>query len=462
MTTTSKKNKYALTGIFYSNWKAVTALNDDGLPKYKYIINTGSSRSAKTWSINEIKHRLAEQNEGWRITSWRDTKTDCKKTVWKDFLKMLIMSNRLDYKRLNKTESIYNYPNGSTFEIHGTDDEETVHGLTQNVAHLNEPYKISRYTFNQIDMRSDLIFIDWNPKKSHWIEEVSKLPNAIVIHSTFEDNPFCPLPQREKILSYEPMPKEYKYLLEKSEKEAFKTIEVLKLKDIEKFHLRNAWKNEYYNTSDLFMWQVYGLGLKSERPNRIYKFKEIPDNEYLTIDKPVYYSVDWGKVHPMGILEAKYYDGEMYFHEINYKSESELNNDLSSTERLKIDNSEEEGFVKYLFKTKFQLPVDRPYICDNNRPLKILALRKIGYDYAIACRKFSGSLLDNIDLLSNIPVNYTKSSINFAYEQENYSRKVDKRTGEVLEEPEDDNNHLMDPAAYTVRKLYDEGVIKKF
>lgn len=54
----------------------------------------------------------------------------------------------------NKTESIFSYDSMSTVEIHGTDDEETVHGLTQDVAHFNEPYKISRDTFDQIDQRT--------------------------------------------------------------------------------------------------------------------------------------------------------------------------------------------------------------------------------------------------------------------------------------------------------------------
>jgi phage terminase large subunit len=118
----------------------------------------------------------------------------------------LSISNRLVYANRNKTESFYAYPERNTFfEIHGADDEEKVHGLTQNVAWLNEPYKISKDTFDQIDQRCDLIFIDWNPKRSHWIEELSKRDNAIVIHSTYKDNPFCPEEQRIKIESYQPI-----------------------------------------------------------------------------------------------------------------------------------------------------------------------------------------------------------------------------------------------------------------
>jgi len=98
-------------------------------------------------------------------------------------------------------------------------------------------------------------------------------------------------------------------------------------------------------------------------------------------------------------------------------------------------------------------------VCDNNRPLKIIALRNAGYEYAIAAVKGAGSIIDGISLLSGLKVYYTASSTNLKYEQENYSRMVD-RYGIVLEEPEDNNNHLMDPARYGAEFLRSQGIIK--
>ena len=74
--------------------------------------------------------------------------------------------------------------------------------------------------------------------------------------------------------------------------------------------------------------------------------------------------------------------------------------------------------------------------------------------------KPKGSVRDGIDLLNNLKVFYTDSSVNLKYEQENYSRKVD-RYGIVLEEPEDIDNHLMDPARYIALYLQAEGIIRK-
>ena len=155
------------TIIFQKNWDAIHALAPDGSRRYKYIINEGSSRSSKTRSLIDCYDLYARGNEYKRLTVWRDTKTDCKKTVLADMLKHHKQTGR--YKKgyiFNKTESIFSYPTESTVEIHGTDDEETVHGMDQDAAWLNEPYKISRDTFDQIDQRtSDFIFIDWEPEK---------------------------------------------------------------------------------------------------------------------------------------------------------------------------------------------------------------------------------------------------------------------------------------------------------
>ncbi len=103
--------------------------------QYKYIINTGSSRSSKTYSLIDCFDLYARNNKNKRLTAWRNTKVDCKKTVLNDMLKHHKGTSRYQNKyKFNKTESIFFYNTGSTVEIHGTDDEETVHGLTQEAA----------------------------------------------------------------------------------------------------------------------------------------------------------------------------------------------------------------------------------------------------------------------------------------------------------------------------------------
>lgn len=459
------------TIVFEKNWNAINEKNIDGSNKYRYIINCGSSRSSKTVSLIQVYDILGRSTKSKRLTVWRDTKTDCKKTVLNDFLKYLKRENVYKVNQdFNKTESIFTYSEDSTVEIHGTDDEEAVHGLTQDYAWLNEPYKISKDTFDQIDQRtSEFIFIDYNPKKDHWINDIIKDKRAFIIHSTFKDNPFCPEESRNKILSYQPL-------------EMCKIVES-KLIDLNllytydfnenrlnftKGQINEALRcidNENKNSASKFKWQVYGLGLKSEKPNRIFNFKEILDSEYNALDYKKYYACDWGKVDPWGIVEAKYFDGNLYLHELNYLSENQHREKLNATDRSVINNLDnnddvkDEGIVSWLFD-KLNIDKKSTIVCDINRPTKIALLRRKGYSNAVPASKPKGSIMDGIDLLTELNVYYTKSSENIAYEQENYSYKVD-RYGIISDEPEDKDNHTLDCARYIVKHLQDIGILKK-
>lgn len=451
------------TEVWEWNWDAIHALNDKGERKYRYIINEGSSRSSKTYSLIDCFDLYAKANENKRLTVWRDTKTDCKKTVLHDTIKHLKLTGRWKQGfEFNKTESIITYNTGSTFEIHGTDDEETVHGLTQQAAWLNEPYKISRDTFDQIDQRTDdFIFTDWNPKKAHWIEDLKKDPRTIVIKSTFKNNPFCPPEQKAKILSYQPvlrseavesnlltMQECYDYNLDENPKE-------LTTKQINE--LRRCLENEDKNSASNWKWSVYGLGEKAEKPNRIFQWQKISPNDYANIKATKYVGVDWGSQDPFGIVEAKYYDGKLYLNELNYSSENEIKNKLSTTEWTQV-RSHEEGLVTWLFE-KLNISKTDIIICDDNRPAKRNALVNAGFDYALKASKGQDSIMHGIEILNNLEVYYTSISKNLEYEQENYSYMID-RYGNLTEKPEDKDNHILDPVRYIVKFLQQEGIIK--
>lgn len=452
------------TIVFQANWNAIHELDENGERKYRYIINKGSSRSSKTISLIDCYDLYARSNMNKRMTVWRDTRTDCKKTVLNDTLKRMKSTGRFMLNQVfNKTESIFTYNTDSTFEIHGTDDEETVHGLTQDCAWLNEPYKISRETFDQIDQRtSDFVLIDLNPKKGHWSDDLEKDPRSIVIHSTFKDNPFCPPEQRIKILSYQPV----KFcdavttgILNESDAKAYSiSINESGLSEKQLKELSRCKENEFKNSANDFNWLVYGLGTKAERPNRIFHWKEISDDEYNALDVKIYYAVDWGAVDPWAILEFKYYDGSLYFKELNYASENIIRANLAPTE-LELITGVSEGLVSWYFN-KLGIPKNGIIVCDPNRLEKISALRKVGYSYAQSANKPAGSINFGIDTLNDTACYFTKSSKNLKYEQENYSRKVD-RYGVVMEDPEDFDNHLMDCARYGSFYLRRAGILKK-
>jgi hypothetical protein len=450
------------TIVFQQIWAAIHAVTPEGKRKYRYILNKGSSRSSKTHSLIQTLYLFAIQNASKRVSVWRDTKKNCKDTVGNDMAKVYPKMPNANTVGFNKTDSVYLFANKSVIEINGTDNADILHGYNGDVIWLNEPYSMAKDTFDQLDMRAtDFLLIDLNPKQSHWSEDLEKDPRCIVINSTFMDNPFCPEEQRLKILSYQPVSMSevvMKKLLSEGDARIYALDKNPRLfTEKQLLELQRCQENERKSSAGVFNWKVYGLGLKAEKPNRIFNWTEIEDSEYHKIDTKKYWGVDWGQVDPWGILEAKYYDGALYFHEKNYSSEESIKKLMSFSE-IQLVNSKDEGLVGYMFD-KLQIPKNGYIICDDNRAMKVVALRTNGWDYAITATKGPGSILDGINLLSELKVYYTKSSRNLAMEQENYSWMMFK--GEVTEEPEDANNHLIDPARYIAAFLRMNEIIKK-
>lgn len=451
--------KLRATVVFEDLWNAMNAKDEHGNQKYRYIILEGSSRSSKTMSLIDAMDMYARQETNKRITIWRDTKIDCKQTVLNDQMKHLRSTNRwLKGFKFHMSTSVFTYDTASTIEIQGTDDDEKVHGLTQDLAWLNEPYKISKDTLDQIDQRtSDFVICDWNPKKNHWIDDLKKDKRAIVLHSTFLKNPFCPIEQRNKLLSYQTVSQ---CAAVESGLKTVKQIFEGDIHDLNEEMFEEAVRcveNHNKNSASAYKWSVYGLGLKAERPHRIYSWEKIPDRIFHGIEPTAeLYVNDWGTVDPWAIAHLKYYDGTLYCHELNYDSENEIKARMTPRELADL-LKDDEGLVKKRFNS-LGIPYNKVIVCDNNRKNKIRALRQIGYEYAVAAVK--GPIMDGVDLLLGLKVVYTESSTNIDLEQENYSYKVD-RYGVRQEEPEDLDNHLMDAIRYGAEYLRKEGIIKK-
>lgn len=384
--------KIQATPVFQNNWEALQS------KKYKYIINSGSSRSSKTFSIIQIFWLLAWTKERTKLAVFRNTKKDCKDTVLQDMLKYYSTLENWDSIKYNKTESTLSFPNGSTIYIEGTDDELKVHGYHSDYLWFNEIYKVPLEVFNQLDMRcSGTVFLDYNPIGKMWSDDLLKQDNAIVIHSTFKDNPFCPIEQKKKILSYEPTP-----------------------------------YNIQQNTASDYLWTVYGLGLKAEKPNRIFKnWKVIPDEHFEKLPYPMYYGMDFGLSAPSTLVAMKF-DGDQtfFFKEILYKPMNKMNGTLSDElHNLAIDKRLE-------------------IICDSSNEINETEGRKLrnsGYNIIFAI-KGKGSVKAGIELLQKKIVYYTKSSENLEQEYENHSWRIVQ--GIQLDEPEQGNDHAIDACKY--------------
>lgn len=474
--------KIPATKVFLETWQAIQS------NLYKLICQEGSSRSSKTWSDFQIVFKYGYDNYNKVITVLRDTATDCRDIVESEFVKWIndpcgrtiqFETGEItlkEYQQFIKIESLRPFFNEnrtkhiwevkkskSTIRFTGLDDEDKVMGMSQNVCWINEPYNFPHEVYRQLSQRtSDFIIIDWNPKKTHWIDQEKKKETSIVLASTFRDNPFCPPKQKAQILSYQPVSMcevVLSELITEADALVYDVIENrLSFTAKQIIELSRCKLNAHEKSASLYHWNVFGLGIHAELPNRIFHWTEISLADYQAIDATVYNGCDWGAVDPWAVGELKYYDGCLYLRELNYESENTIRARLTPTELQQIGLADE-GIVSWLFN-KIGVDKRNTIVCDPNRITKIMALRDSGFEYSIAAQKPPGSIVDGIDLLNNLRVFYTSDSPNIKHEQENYSRKVD-RYGIVLEEPEDTDNHHMDWVRYVATFLQSQGVIRK-
>jgi len=405
--------------------KATTALKKISSLKNRIWGIQGGQGAGKTYSILQILINHAYKNDGKEIFIASNELSKMKITVIKDFVN--IMKSFNVFNRNNWVDgTLYRFDNGSFIKFIGLDKEDIGKGLRSDVIFVNEANKVKFDTYRELTSRAKRIIIDFNPNKKFWFHtEVMDRNDCDYINLTFLDNEFLSEEEQNEILRYK-------------QKGYDATGQVI---------------NQYWAN----MWQVYGLGKIGQVEGRIYNWKTIDYIEYLNIDKQTYYGCDWGLVDPFAIVEVKYHDGNLYVHELNYKSENELRKNLTTTELHQINANQDEGLVSWMF-TKLNIPKDKIIVCDSNRPTKIIALRRSGWEYAISVGGKT-RLIDRIGTMQGLNVYYTSTSKNIEFEQENYSYQKD-RFGVTLENPEDGNDHLINAIEYIAQKLFEMNIIK--
>lgn len=387
----------------------------------------GGQGAGKTFAILILLINHALRHSGKEIYIASAELSKMRITVIKDFVKIMKLFGVYEEKNFTGG-TFYQFPNGSFVRFIGLDKEDIGKGLRSDIIFVNEANKIKFETYRELTSRAKRIIIDFNPNAKFWFHtEVKTRQDCDFIILTYKDNEYLSTEEVNEILYY-------KY----------------KGYDLDGNVINEYWANK---------WRIYGLGEVGSVEGRIFHWKPISYNDWMKIEAPIYYSVDWGTQDPFAIGVEKYYDGAIYTHELNYDSENAWRAKLTTSQIAQFKGSNNDGFVTWLFE---RLGVDkkRPVVCDSNRPQKIISLREAGWDYAVAVRKGTGSVIDGIDLLQNLNIYYTDTSRNIEEEQETYSWAKD-RFDQPLEEPVDYSNHHIDRIRYQAMYLQSEGVIRK-
>jgi len=448
--TKSSEIEFLATKVFEDIWNASQSKN------YKLIVEEGSSRSSKTWSNFQNLFLDLFENPLTTCTILRDTQKSCREIVEIDWVKWLSdpmgrkkqlekkeisvfefdalikKENLTKYFLRNKTNHTWTFLHNNSFiRFTGLDDEDDAMGMTQDICWINEPYKFSHEVYKQLSQRtSKYILFDWNPKQTHWVNEEKRKENTITLFSTFEDNPFCPEESRIHIQSYQPI--SHSFIKDKDY-----NIELNKNNYTKKQlnELKRCIYNESVGSASLYHWLVFGLGQKSEKPNRIFKGWEILNNaDFEKLPYQSYYGLDYGLSAPSALVEMKFDGDENYFfREVLYKPLNDIKGSLSDEfERLNI-------------------PKHKQIIADSGNELNKEESRKLknaGYNI-IQAKKGAGSISSGIETMQKSKIHYTKESINIEQEYENYSWKIWQ--GIQMDVPEENgDDHSLDAMKYVI------------
>lgn len=283
---------------------------------YRFIINTGGSRSSKSISIIQLLVYLCLTKPSLKISIVRQSMPSMRKSIMYDFFQILQEFNLYKENNHQRTENYYQFDNGSRIEFFGVTDGQKIRGAKRDILFCNEGNELDLEAFNQLMMRTSLCcFIDRNPSEiDHWIDDlIEKDDKAINIHSTYKDNPFLPKAQVEYIEN-----------------------------------MINIDPNYY---------RIYALGLAPTDNIRIYshfkKFSELP--QYIDWC----YGLDFGFTHKTALVKCFFTnDNKVYIKEMLYESNLTSNDIIS--------------FIREHIRDK------QPIFCDSARPDMIEELKRNG------------------------------------------------------------------------------------
>lgn len=330
----------------------------------------------------------------------------------RDFMKIMKEANIWDENRWNRSEKTYTFANGSVLEFRSI-DRMSARGPRRDVLFVNEANGISWETFEELAGRTrDFVIVDFNPSSKFWAHErlVEGLPSDTThLILTYKDNEALTGRERANIESRKPKAGEKP----------------------------SNW------------WVVYGLGLIGTLEGNVYSgWEESTAEEISATGKLVRYGLDFGFSNDETALVAIY---ELPGHYPD-KATSD-SNELSGQSKLGVV---EKLYRKGLLGSQYgdilrrhDIQSDVLIIADSARSEIIAEIQKAGFR-CIGADKNAGSVLRGIDRVQQRQIVYSGENLKREYLSYAWRKK---RSGEILDEPEDGNDHLLDAIRYAVDDL---------
>lgn len=359
-----------------------------------YKVIQGGMSAGKTFAILTLLVGYAESYADSLITVVGLSYPHLEAGSIRDFTKIMKESGRWDLERWNKSAKTYSFLNGSVIEFKSI-DHMSARGPRRDVLFVNEANGITYETFQELAGRTkDFVVIDYNPSAKFWAHEE-------LVENQKDDTSFI-------ILTY-------------------KDNEALSQREIQNIESRKPKPGEEPSN----WWIVYGLGQIGSLEGNVYSgWQEMEGIE--NAGKLVRYGLDFGFSNDETALVAVYEmpDGKLGLVEKIYQK----------------------GLLGSQYGPLFkQAGVDNNVliVADSARPEIIAEIKTAGFRI-IGADKNAGSVLRGIDRVSQRQIVYAGENLKREYLSYAWRKK---RSGEVLDEPEDGNDHLMDALRYAIDDL---------
>lgn len=313
----------------------------------------------------------------------------------RDFVKIMKEVNIWNADLWNKSAKTYTFSNGSILEFKSI-DRMSARGPRRDVLFVNEANGISWETFQELATRTkDFCILDFNPSAKFWAHE--ELVEGLASDTTYT------------ILTY-------------------KDNEALTAREVANIESRKPKPGEEPSN----WWVVYGLGQIGTLEGNVYSGWEPVNSECFQNGKLVRYGLDFGFSNDESAMVSVYEmpDGKLGVMEKLYKK-GMLGSDYGQ-----------------MF-TKIGIDPNVLIVADSARPEIIAEIQKAGFRI-VGADKNAGSVLRGIDRVAQRQIIYHGTNLKREYLSYAWRKK---RSGEVLDEPEDGNDHLMDALRYAVDDL---------
>lgn len=391
--------------------------SDAWLKRPRYISSCGGTRSGKTFSILQLlflncvgeERRMARPT----VTSIvSESMPHLKRGAIRDFKTLLQADGIWDASKWSETDKVYTFANGSILEFFSVDDAGKVYGSARDNLFINEcqhiDYEIARQLFVRTRGR---IILDYNPTHHFWaMDKVESKNNCIRVHSTYLDNDFLSDQQ---------------------------------IREIED------------NRSDKNWWKVFGEGREGTLDGLIYEFELIDALPPRNTNKPQAQKSD----------EELYADSLQELHGLDFG----FTNDPTARVQVYADPKRKVAYIRErCYETHLQnkhiienlqrdgVGVRVPIYADCAEPKSIKDIQDAGFN-VIACDKDapirSDKLKFQLQWMQGWKLYVTKDSLNLIDELRNYTWASDK-DGDLLNEPIDKFNHLLDALRYALWTKY--------